>query len=90
MSDEQKKEEDEIIADEVFYKRMLFNNMASLKNIDGRIDNLVSEINQADPEAGIAASLREAIQTVEGALDIDGRSLPVESPILDEAKGQAR
>ena len=86
MSDEQKKVEDEIIADEVFYKRMLFNNMASLKNIDGRIDNLVSEINQADPEGGItAASLREAIQTVEGALDIDGRSLPVESPILDEA-----
>jgi len=85
MSKEQKREEAEIIADETFYKRMLFNNTSSLKNIDGRIDNLVAEINKADPEAGItAASVREAIQTVEGTLDVEDRSLPVESPILDE------
>ena len=85
MSKEQKREEAEIIADETFYKRMLFNNTSSLKNIDGRIDNLVAEINKADPDAGItAASVREAIQTVEGTLDVEDRSLPVESPMLDE------
>ena len=86
MSAEDKTKEAEIISDEKFYKRMLFNNISQLDNIDGRIDNLVSEINKADaaftdmPESGLlAGEIREAIDILQGVSQVGEALVPDEA-----------
>ena len=86
MSAEDKTKEAEIISDEKFYKRMLFNNISQLDNIDGRIDNLVSEINKADaaftdmPESGLlAGEIREAIDILQGVSQVGDALVPDEA-----------
>ena len=85
MTKEDKIRETEQALDEGFYKRLLWNNSTNLENIDGRMENLVAEINALDPVLTTDAKDRYRKRTQrKGAVDVDAGQAGITAQSINE------